>query len=103
MTETTEEAVLLALETRQDLFESLYEMLSSDNYVRVLMEVEEGKAQGEIADEVGTSGATVSRAVDELEELELIEETNNGYTKTLPALDHPMIQHFYETEVLDSG
>jgi len=103
MTETTEEAVLLALETRQDLFESLYEMLSSDNYVRVLMEVEEGKAQAEIADEVGTSGATVSRAVDELEELELIEETDNGYTKTLPALDHPMIQHFYETEVLDNG
>ena len=46
MTETTEEAVLLALETREDLFESLYEMLSSDNYVRVLMEVEEGKAKG---------------------------------------------------------
>lgn len=101
MSETTEEAVLLALETREDLFESLYEMLSSDNYVRVLMEVEEGKAQGEIADEAGTSDATVSRAVDELEEYELIEETNNGYAKTLPALDHPMIQHFYETEVLD--
>jgi len=46
MSETTEEAVLLALETREDLFESLYEMLSSDNYVRVLMEVEEGKAKG---------------------------------------------------------
>lgn len=102
MATTTEEAVLLALETREDLFDSLYEMLSSDNYVRVLMAAEERKAQAEIAEEIGTSSATVSRAVSELEEYELIEETENGYTKTLPALDHPMIQHFYETEVLDS-
>lgn len=66
MSETTEEAVLLALETRDDLFESLYEMLSSDNYVRVLMALEEGMTQTEIADEMGVGGATVSRAVNEL-------------------------------------
>jgi predicted transcriptional regulator len=102
MSETTEEAVLLALETRDDLFESLYEMLSSDNYVRVLMALEEGMTQTEIADEVGVGGATVSRAVRELKEYDLVEETDGGYKKTLTALDHPMIQHFYETEVLNS-
>lgn len=102
MNETTEEAVLLALETRDDLFESLYEMLSSDNYVRVLMALEEGITQTEIADEVGVGGATVSRAVNELKEYDLIEETDDGYRKTLTALGHPMIQHFYETEVLNS-
>ncbi|MFC6757683.1 MULTISPECIES: helix-turn-helix domain-containing protein [Haloarcula] len=102
MTQTTEEAVLLALETRNDLFQSLHEMLSSDNYVEVLMALEEGKTQTEIANEVGTSSATVSRAVGELEDFELIEEGENGYKKTLPALDHPMIQHFYQTEVLNS-
>ena len=102
MSEVTEEAVLLALETREELFQSLYEMLSSDNYVRVIMALEEGKTQTEIADDVGTSSATVSRAVTELEEYELIEEAEDGYRKTLSSLNHPMIQHFYETEVLNS-
>lgn len=102
MGETTEEAVLLALETRDDLFESLYEMLSSDNYVRVLMALEEGMTQMEIADEVGVGSATVSRAVNELKEYDLVEETDDGYAKTLTALNHPMIQHFFETEVLNS-
>lgn len=102
MAKTTEEAVLLALETRGDLFESLYEMLSSDNYVRVLMALEEGMTQTELAGKVGVGGATVSRAVNELEEYDLIEETDDGYQKTLTALGHPMIQHFYETEVLNS-
>ena len=102
MSEVTEEAVLLALETREELFQSLYEMLSSDNYVRVLMALEERKTQTEIADDVGTSSATVSRAVTELEEYELIEEAEDGYRKTLSSLNHPMIQHFYETEVLNS-
>jgi DNA-binding MarR family transcriptional regulator len=102
MSEMTEEAVLLALETREDLFESFYEMLSSDNYVEVLMAVENGKKQKEISKEVGISSATVSRAISELEEYELIEETDSGYKKTLTALDHPMSQHFYESEVLDS-
>lgn len=94
--------MLLALETREDLFESLYEMLSSDNYVRVLMALEEGKTQAEIADDVGVGRGTVSRAVSELKEYDLIEETDDGYSKTLSALNHPMIQHFYETEVLNS-
>jgi len=101
MSNTTEEAVLLALETREDLFDSLYEMLTSDNYVKVLMAVKKEKTQAEIADEVGIGASTVSRAIGELEEYELIEQTDTGYIKTLPVLDHPMIQHFYETEVID--
>ena len=101
MTRTTEEAVLLALETREDLFGSLYEMMSSGNYVRIFMEIEEGKTQTEVADAVGVGNSTVSRAVKELEEFELIEELDDGYRKTLSALDHPIIQHFYEKEVLN--
>jgi len=102
MTQTTEEAVLLALETREDLFNSLHEMLSSDNYVKALMALEEGKTQADVAHEIGVSSMTVSRAVDELEKHDLIEEIEDGWQKTLPALDHPMIQHFYKTEVLNS-
>lgn len=100
MTKTTEEAVLLALETREELFDSLHEILRSDNYVRVLMALEEGKTQSEIADKIGVGSATVSRAVQELLEFDLIEESENGYKKTFPVLDHPMIQYFYENEVL---
>lgn len=102
MAETTEEAVLLALESRTELFESLNEVLSSDNYLRVLMALEEGMNQSEIAEEIGVGGATVSRAVGELLEYQLIKETENGYAKSLPVLGHPMIQYYYEKEVLNN-
>ncbi|GAB3679675.1 hypothetical protein GCM10028857_01370 [Salinarchaeum chitinilyticum] len=102
MSNVTEEAVLLALDTRDDLFDSLYEMLSSDNYVRVLMALEEGMTQTEIAEEVGIGNATVSRAISELQEYDLVEEADSGYRKTLASLNHPMLQHFYETEVLEN-
>lgn len=102
MPETTEEAVLLALDNRQEMFDSLHNMLRSDNYVKVLMSLEEGQSQTEIADEIGVGNATVSRAVRELLEYELIEEAENGYRKSLPVLDHPIIQYFYEKEVLNN-
>lgn len=102
MAQTTEEAVLLALESRDELFDSLHEILSSDNYLMVLMALEEGMTQAEVADSIGVGSATVSRAVSELLEYELIEESDRGYTKTLPVLGHPMIQYYYEKEVLDN-
>jgi predicted transcriptional regulator len=101
MSEVSEEAVLLAIDTRHDLFDSLYEMLSSDNYVRVLMALEQGKSQTEIADDIDTGNSTVSRAITELQEYELIEETDNGFKKSLSSLNHPMIQHFFEKERLN--
>lgn len=102
MSETSEEAILLALDTREALFDCMYEMLSSDNYVRVLMALEEGKSQTEIAEEIGLGNSTVSRAITELQEYELILETDNGFKKALSSLNHPMIQHFYKTERLNN-
>lgn len=103
MTETTEEALLLAIETRDDLFDSLEEMLTSENRLKVLMAVEEGKTQGDMAEEVGVGRATVSRSIDELKELEMVEETDDGYRKILPVLDHPIIEHFFEEEFLNDA
>lgn len=102
MSETSEEAVLLALETRGELFNSLYDMLSSDNYVKVLMAISEGKTQTQIAEEIGVGNATVSRAITELMDYELVMEAENGWKKSLPVLDHPMIQYYFEKEVLES-
>lgn len=102
MSETSEEAVLLALETRKELFDSLFDMLTSENYAKVLMGVEEGMTQGEIAEAVGVGSSTVSRAMEELEEFDLVEEIDDGWQKSLPVLDHPMIQYYFEKEVLES-
>lgn len=100
MSPISEESVLLAIDIREDLFEALSAMLSSDNYLRVLMALEETKSQTEVAEAIGVGGSTVSRAVRELLENDLIEETENGYRKKLRVLDHPMIQYFYDKEVL---
>lgn len=99
MPATTEEALLLAIETREDLFGSLQEMLDSDNYLAVLMNYDSDLTQREIAEKAGVNQSTVSRAVNELRELELVETTEDGEMKSLPVLDHPIMQHFFETEV----
>lgn len=92
----------MALGNREDLFDSLFEMLSSENYVEVLMAAEPGMTQSDIANEIGVGSGTVSRAMTELRDYGLIEETEDGYEKVLPSLGHPMIQHFFRTEVLDN-
>lgn len=73
MTATSEESLLLAVETHETLFGTLDEMLSSENYLKVLFVVEEGKTQSEMADEADVGGATVSRAISELKEFGLVE------------------------------
>lgn len=102
MDETSEQAVLLALETRNELFDSLNEMLRSENYLKVLMALEPEKDQNQVAEEISVGQSTVSRAVKELLEFQLVEEVDDGYKKTFPVLDHPMIQYFYEKEVLNN-
>jgi len=99
MTGTSEEALLLAIETRDELFNTLGEILGSDNYLKVLMEIEEGKTQTDVANALGIGNSTVSRAVKELEKNNLIVETDDGHQKILPVLSHPIIQYYFETEV----
>jgi DNA-binding IclR family transcriptional regulator len=67
------------------------------------MAVEEGMSQQEIGEEAGVHQATVSRAMNELRELDLVEETDNGYKKALSVLNHPVIQNLFETEFLDDS
>lgn len=99
MPQTSEEAVLMALDTREQLFDALQEVLSSNKRLKVLMTLGEDMDQRSVATEVGVGQSTVSRAIDEFKEYGLIESTENGYKKSLPVLDHPLIQHYYRTEV----
>lgn len=103
MTNTTEEALLMAIENRDDLFESLEAMLTSDNYLKALVHWKPEQTQQEIADRAGVGRATVSRAEREFKELGLIEENEEGEEKTLPVLDHPLLQHFFEEEYLNDA
>lgn len=101
MSDSSEEALLLAIGERDNIFEMFDEMFSSDNYHKVLMTFREGKTQSEIADDLGLGSGTVSRAFSELEEYGLIEEGNgDGPVHTMPVLTHPLIQYYYWRNVV---
>jgi len=103
MADISEEALLLAIKTRDDLFDSLQEMVDNKNYFRVLMKYDDDLTQGEIADEAGVNQSTVSRAVNSLQDAGLLEETDEGYEKELTVIDHPIMQYFFEEEVIRNG
>jgi predicted transcriptional regulator len=98
MVDTSEEALLLALETHEDLFSTIDKMLSSENYLKVLMVIEEDKTYADMSDEAGVAQGTVGNAISELQEFGLVEETNEGYKRTLSVLGHPLIQQSYWDE-----
>lgn len=98
---SSEEALLLAIDTRDELFQMFQEMFSSDNYHKVLMAYREGMTYSEISDVTGVSPGTISNAFDELEEHGLLTQGENGRQHTLPVLTHPMIQYYYWEEVVD--
>jgi len=78
------------------------EMFSSENYHMVLMGYDSEKTYAEISDEIGVATGTISAAMDELQEFGLVEETNNGYEKTMGVLDHPIIQYYYWEEFVEN-
>lgn len=103
MSASSEIAVLHAMENRHELFASLKEIFRSDKYLDVFMALEDNMTQREIADKSGVGQSTISRAVKDLKEYDLIEETDNGYRKTLPVFGHPILQYFYRQEVQENG
>ncbi|WP_436906713.1 MarR family transcriptional regulator [Halosimplex marinum] len=103
MPDTSEQSLLLALDTHEELFEKINSLLTSENYLRVLMVVEEGKLRKQMAEEAGVSTGTVSNAIAELQEFGLVEETDEGYQRTLPVLGHPIVQHLFWEEAVDDA
>lgn len=100
MQDTSEEALLLAISNRDDVFDMFREMFSSKNYLRVLMAFEEGMSYEEISNAAEVSEGTVSNAFKELEKFGLIGQGEGGRYQTMPVLRHPMIQYYYWNEVV---
>lgn len=101
MADSTQEALLLAIAGRDDLFDMFEEMFSSDNYHRVLMAFREGMQYADISREAGVAEGTVSNAFKELEDYGLIEKDDDGNRRhTMPVLTHPIIQYYYLKEVI---
>lgn len=101
MHDSSQEALLLAIAERDNLFDMFEEMFSSENYHKVLMTFREDETQEDIAQELGVGQTTVSRAFSELEEYGLIkEDSEDGFVHTMPVLTHPMIQYYYWRDVI---
>ncbi len=92
-----------ALLHREELFETLENVLGTQQRMRLFMEIKPQKSQTEIAEIIGISQPAVSKALNRLLELGLVEKTEDGYKKTFSYLDHPLMEHLWRTEVLKSG
>ena len=101
MANWTDEALLLAVETREDLFGCIEEMAESKNNLKVLVEYNDGLSQNEIAERAGINQSTVSRGIRELEEVGLLAPKDDGYEKQPKIIDHPIINHLIYKEVID--
>lgn len=96
MVDTSDEAVLTAIDNSEKLFDTLEGLVSSNNYIRVLSEIEPDKTQGDISDQTGLAAGTVSNAVNELIDVGLVEEVDDGYKSNLQVVSHPLIKELYK-------
>lgn len=102
MSDVSENTLLQAISVREELFKMFDEMFSSENYHKVLMGYDSEKTYSEVSEEIGVATGTISSAMEELQEFGLIEDTDNGYEKTMEVLDHPIIQYYYWEEVVEN-
>ena len=93
--------MLLALEVRKDLFNTLEEILDTRKRKRAFIEVKTNRTQSKIAEEADIDQSTISRMLSELIELGLVREVDEGYEKTLGCIDHPILEHLWNKEVLN--
>lgn len=94
-------AILNALDNRESIISSLKNLLSKENYIKVLLYWEQGLSQSEMAKKADVGQATVSRAKNRLEELDLLEEGEEGLTASIEVLNHPLVRESY-IEVLEN-
>ena len=96
-----ERVVLTALQVQDKLFNTLEDVLNTDKRKKIFIAISSGDSQREIAEKSGVNQSSVSRAVSKLKEVGLVEEhPEGGYRKTLTSMDHPLLKHLWEQEVL---
>lgn len=100
-----ENTVLLALNTKEKLFHTLHEILETSKRCRIFIEIKKGLSQRDIADKANVGQATVSRTINDLIEIGLVTELEEGgYRKTLRCMDHPLMEHlWWEAVIEDEG
>lgn len=92
--------VLTALQVREELFDTLEEILGTAKRKQAFIEVKPGRKQKEIAESAGASVGTINGVISDLKDLGLARETEDGYEKTLRCMDHPVLEHLWRKEVL---
>lgn len=101
MKRVPQEALLLSIQTKDELFETFDDIFSSDNYHKVLMSFEEGDTFSDVSDKLDIGDGTVSRAMEELEEYGLITIEEGERQHSMLVLTHPLIQYYYWEEFID--
>lgn len=94
--------MLNAIQVKDELFQTLEEVLGTEKRKKIFIEVCADKGQSEIAEQTGVTQPAVSQAVSKLKEFGLVEETDEGYVKTLTSLEHPLLKHLWKEEVLEN-
>lgn len=100
----SEQLLISGIQAKDEIFETLKELTSNENRIRILLEMDEDTTDREIADKVGVSRRTVINAKPDLEEANLIKETGGqSYSKTLSVLDEPLMKHLIEQRLEEDG
>lgn len=99
---SNEKVVLTALQVQNELFETLEGVLNTEKRKKIFIAITPGDSQTEVAEKVGVNQSSVSKAISKLSEFGLVEEhPEGGYRKTLKSMDHPLLEHLWQQEVLE--
>lgn len=91
-----EEGLLLTLALKDEIFKTLKEMNLTEKQFKVFQEVEPNLSQSEIARRCRLTQSGVSRAIEKLKNIGLVESSKEGYEKTISTLSHPVIKHLWK-------
>lgn len=92
--------MLTALQVREELFNTLEEILGTPKRKRAFIEIKPNRTQPDIAESADVSIGTINGVISDLKDFGLARETEEGYEKTLQCMDHPVLEHLWREEVL---
>lgn len=99
---TTEFTIVWAITNHERLFEALGDALETDTRKKILYFAEEGLDQSELSEKVGVGQSSISRNVNKLKDIGLLQDVENGtgYKVTLDFFHHPLVKHLWNEKAL---